>query len=83
MVTRKAKLGKEIDQEILSTLKSSKNPVSTRNLSLKIKRAWYSVQTHCLKLKIDGTIPFLYIKHNYLLIRIVVKIIKNLKCRSW
>ena len=56
MVTRKAKLGNEIDQEILSTLKSSKNPVSTRDLSLKIKRAWYSVQTHCLKLKIDGKI---------------------------
>ena len=58
MVTRKSKLGKEIDQEILSTLKTSKNPISTRDLSLKINRAWYSVQTHCLKLqlknKIDG-----------------------------
>ncbi len=58
MVTRKAKLGKEIDQEILSILKTSKNPISTRDLSLKINRAWYSVQTHCLKLqlknKVDG-----------------------------
>ena len=56
MVVRKAKLGKEIDQEILNTLKSSKNPISTRDLSLKIGRAWYSVQTHCLKLQIDGKI---------------------------
>jgi hypothetical protein len=56
MVTRKQKLGKEIDQEILSTLKTSKNPISTRNLSLKISRAWYSVQTHCLKLQLDGKI---------------------------
>jgi|TARA_B100002003_G_C14018241_1_gene491125 hypothetical protein len=56
MVVRKVKLGKEIDQEILNTLKSSKNPISTRDLSLKIGRAWYSVQTHCLKLQIDGKI---------------------------
>jgi hypothetical protein len=56
MAVRKAKLGKEIDQEILNTLKSSKNPISTRDLSLKIGRAWYSVQTHCLKLQISGKI---------------------------
>ena len=56
MVTRKAKLGSEIDQEILNTLKSSKNPISTRDLALKINRAWYSVQTHCLRLQIDDKI---------------------------
>lgn len=56
MVTRKAKLGKEIDQEIINTLKESENPISTRDLALKIKRAWYSVQTHCLKLQLKGKI---------------------------
>ena len=54
MVTRKAKLGKKIDLEILNALKSSKNPLSTRDLALKIKRAWHSVQTHCLKLQLNG-----------------------------
>ncbi len=56
MVTRKAKLGREIDQEILNALKSSKNPISTRDLAIKINRAWYSVQTHCLKLQLKGKI---------------------------
>ena len=56
MVTRKAKLGKKIDREIISTLKASRMPLSTRDLALKISRAWYSVQTHCLKLQINGKI---------------------------
>jgi hypothetical protein len=56
MVTRKAKLGKEIDQQILNVLKDSENPISTRDLALKIGRAWYSVQTHCLKLQVKGKI---------------------------
>lgn len=56
MITRKAKLGKEIDNAIINTLKSSKNPISTRDLSLKINRAWYSVQTHCLRLQLQGKI---------------------------
>ena len=56
MVTRKAKLGKKIDQEILNSLKSSSNPLSTRDLAIKIGRAWHSVQTHCLKLQLKGQI---------------------------
>ena len=56
MVTRKAKLGKKIDQEILNSLKSSASPLSTRDLAIKIGRAWHSVQTHCLKLQLKGQI---------------------------
>ncbi len=56
MTTRKARLGKKIDQEILDTLKVSKNPMSTRDLAIKIDRAWHSVQTHCLKLQLKGRI---------------------------
>ncbi len=56
MVTRKAKLGKRIDSEILKALNKAKNPMSTRDLGLKIGRAWHSVQTHCLKLQIKGKI---------------------------
>ena len=56
MVSSKLKLGQEIDQAILNTLKSSKNPISTRDLAIKINRAWHSVQTHCLKLQLKGKI---------------------------
>lgn len=56
MITRKARLGKEIDQQILNTLKDSENPISTRDLALKISRAWYSVQTHCLRLQLKGKV---------------------------
>jgi hypothetical protein len=56
MVTRKVKLGKKIDLEILNALKISENPLSTRDLAFKIKRAWHSVQTHCLKLQLKRQI---------------------------
>lgn len=56
MVTRKQRLGKKIDQEILEALKKAQNPLSTRDLALRISRAWYSVQTHCLKLQLKGQI---------------------------
>jgi len=54
MATRKAKLGKKIDNEILAAIQKSENPLSTRDLALKINRAWHSVQTHCLKLQLKG-----------------------------
>ncbi len=56
MVTRKAKLGKRIDREILNCLKAAKNPLSTRDMALRIGRAWHSVQVHCLKLQLNGKI---------------------------
>ncbi|HLC50630.1 MAG TPA: hypothetical protein VJI97_04360 [Candidatus Nanoarchaeia archaeon] len=56
MATRKAKLGKKIEADILKVLSESKTPVSTRDISLKIKRAWHSVQGHCLRLQIANKI---------------------------
>jgi len=56
MATRKAKLGIKIDLEILKALKAAENPLSTRDLALKIHRAWHSVQTHCLKLQLKGKV---------------------------
>ncbi len=56
MVVRKAKIGKKIEEDILKSLHESKLPVSTRDLALKIKRAWHSVQGHCLRLQIDGKV---------------------------
>ncbi len=55
-ITRKQRLGKKIDEEILVALRNSKNPMSTRDLALKISRAWYSVQTHCLKMQLKNKI---------------------------
>ena len=54
MTSEKAKLSKLIDNQILASLRSSKNPLSTRDLSLKIRREWHAVQTHCLKLQLKG-----------------------------
>ena len=56
MATRKAKLGKKIDVDIIEILKNTKIPVSTRDIAVKIGRAWHSVQGHCLRLQIDGKI---------------------------
>jgi predicted transcriptional regulator len=56
MATRKAKLGKKIETDILKVLLESKNPVSTRELAEKIGRAWHSVQGHCLKLQLKGKV---------------------------
>ena len=56
MATRKAKLGKKIDVDILEVLRSAKIPISTRDIAVKIGRAWHSVQGHCLRLQIDGKI---------------------------
>lgn len=56
MATRKAKLGKKIEADILKVLQESKIPVSTRDIGIKIGRAWHSVQNHCLRLQIEGKI---------------------------
>ncbi len=56
LVTRKAKLGKKIERDIIRVLQSTKIPISTREISLQIGRAWHSVQSHCLRLQIAGKI---------------------------
>ena len=56
MATRKAKLGKKIESDIIQVLNASKTPISTRDIAVKIGRAWHSVQGHCLRLQIDGKI---------------------------
>lgn len=56
MATRKAKLGKKIEDDIIKIISSSQLPVSTRDIALRIGRAWHSVQAHCLRLQLDGRI---------------------------
>ncbi len=56
MVVRKAKLGKKIEKDILKVLNKTDKPLSTRDISLKINRAWHSVQNHCLRLQIKEEI---------------------------
>ena len=56
MTTRKAKLGRKIERDILTVLRDSKTPISTRDIALKIGRAWHSVQSHCLRLQLAGKI---------------------------
>lgn len=49
-------INKNIDTDILKLLRSVENPISTREIALKIGRAWNSVDRHCLKLQLDGKI---------------------------
>jgi len=56
MTTRKAKLGRKIERDIVTVLRDSKTPISTRDIALKIGRAWHSVQSHCLRLQLAGKI---------------------------
>ena len=56
MATRKAKLGKKIEVDILKVLSEAKTPISTRDIAIKIERAWHSVQGHCLRLQLAGKI---------------------------
>jgi hypothetical protein len=55
-VTRKARLGKKIESDILKILQISQKPISTRDIAIKIGRAWHSVQGHCFRLQIAGKI---------------------------
>lgn len=50
------KIGEEIEKKILDIVNNSDKPVSTREICLKIGRAWHSVNTHCLKLQLAGKI---------------------------
>ena len=45
-----------IRTNILSIIENSSNPVSTLEIGNKIGRAWHSIQTHCLKLQLEGKI---------------------------
>ena len=49
-------IGREIEKNILRILRNAENPVSTRDLALKIGRAWHSVQHHCFRLQIAGKV---------------------------
>ena len=45
---------KKIRRDILVLLEKSKQPVSTREIAMRINRAWHSAQLNCLKLQIEG-----------------------------
>jgi hypothetical protein len=48
------KKSKLIQRHIISLLEASDKPVSTREMALKTKSAWHSVQLNCMKLQLDG-----------------------------
>ena len=47
------KKGDLLQKRILKLLSSSPAPISTQDISLKLKKPWHSVQTRCLMLQID------------------------------
>ena len=56
MAAGKTKLGKKIQSDIIKVVSESKIPVSTRDIAIKIGRAWHSVQGHCFRLQLAGKI---------------------------
>ncbi len=55
-MNNREKMNNSIDKKILDLLKSSDKPLSTREISLKIKKAWHTVNAHCLRLQLEGKI---------------------------
>ena len=53
MVNRAAR-ATNIDDDILYILKHTHQPLSTRQICLKINRAWHTVNSHCLKLHAEN-----------------------------
>ncbi|MBR9706217.1 hypothetical protein GOV14_04225 [Candidatus Pacearchaeota archaeon] len=54
--SKRANISVSIRSNILKIIENSDKPVSTREIGLKINRAWHSIQTHCLKLQLEGKI---------------------------
>lgn len=50
------KRAEQIENAIFAVINSSKQPVSTREIGLKVGRAWHTVDRHCLKLQVKGKI---------------------------
>ncbi|NCN86663.1 hypothetical protein GW932_02425 [archaeon] len=46
--------GDEIKTNVLKILKTSSQPLSTQDISLKLNKPWHSIQTRCLMLQIEG-----------------------------
>ena len=52
----KEKRAKEIDLKVLKVLASEKRPVSARELAMRCGYNWHSIELHCMKLQISGSI---------------------------
>ena len=50
------KRSKQIELVIFNIINSAENPISTREISLKSKKAWHTVDRHCLKLQLKQKI---------------------------
>jgi hypothetical protein len=65
-----------IDLAILQVISESENPVSTREISLKLERSWHSIQYRCLRLQLSGRI------HGFRVGRMNLWQIKNLEGKN-
>lgn len=55
-MSKRSDISANIRSKVLEVVINSDKPVSTREIGLKIGRAWHSIQTHCLKLQLEGEI---------------------------
>lgn len=46
----------QIERAVYNIVKNSNIPISTREISLRINRAWHTIDRHCLKLQLKDKI---------------------------
>lgn len=45
-----------LKKSILKTLEKNQTPISTQDISIKLKKPWHSIQMRCLRLQIENKI---------------------------
>lgn len=56
IIRKKGRPNLNIKKEIILELKKSENPLSTSDLTVKLSRAWHTIDRACLMLQIDGNV---------------------------
>lgn len=62
----RSNVGKMMEKDILKTLKSSKKSMSTREISIAVKKSWHTIDKHCMKLEIEHKIRSVHLGNNTL-----------------
>lgn len=52
----RSKKGDELKKDIVDSLKQSEIPLSTSDLSFKLKKAWHTIDRACLMLQIENKV---------------------------
>ena len=54
--SKRANISSNIRTNVLSVIEDAEKPVSTLEIGNRIGRSWHTIQTHCLRLQLEGKI---------------------------